>query len=201
MTEPITEQKKLLRQQCRQIRQGLGEAARSQASLDICASIEGWTVFRHSAVILTYMPMKAEVDLRPLLERHPEKRWLIPRIAPEADHSMYFHPYDPNQLVRHPFGMDEPAADLPIVSPEEIQLALVPGVAFDQCGWRLGYGGGYFDRFLRNFSGVSLGVVFQALLLKTLPHDEHDVSMQWLVTEKGVFSITATSASLWPVTT
>jgi 5-formyltetrahydrofolate cyclo-ligase len=123
------------------------------------------------------------------MERHAEKRWLLPRIIPEANHSMLFHPYDSQRLVRHPFGMDEPAPDLPAIPPEAIQLALVPGLAFDRHGWRLGYGGGYFDRFLAGFSGITLGVVFQELLLENLPHDKHDIPMKWIVTEKELFSI------------
>jgi len=187
MPEPSVAEKKFIRQHCRQIRQGLGEAVRLPASREICAQIENWPFFQHARVILTYLPMKAEVDLRLLLERHPEKHWLIPRIAPEESHSMYFHPYNPARLVRHPFGMDEPAPDLPVVPPKEVQLALGPGLAFDRCGWRLGYGGGYYDRFLRDFTGLSLGISFQALLLEKLPHDEHDLPMQWLVTETGLF--------------
>jgi 5-formyltetrahydrofolate cyclo-ligase len=181
--------KQQLRRQCRQIRQGLGDAVRLQASQAICASIENWSSFQRACVILTYMPMKSEVDLGPLLVRNPEKRWFIPRIVPETPHSMLFHPYDSQRLVRHPFGMDEPAADLPVIPPDEIQLALVPGLAFDRHGWRLGYGGGYFDRFLKDFPGTSLGVVFQALLLENLLHDEYDVPMKWIVTEKGLFSL------------
>jgi 5-formyltetrahydrofolate cyclo-ligase len=192
MPETQLSLKQLLRKQCRQIRADLGDTVRLQASFDICASIESWTVFQHCNAILTYMPMKSEVDLRPLLERYPQKRWLIPRIAPEAGHSMYFHPYDPQRLVRYPFGMEEPAPDSPVVCPDEIQLALVPGLAFDRNGWRLGYGGGYYDRFLKGFCGVNLGVVFQALLLESLPHDEHDIPMKWIVTEKSMYSLQKT---------
>jgi 5-formyltetrahydrofolate cyclo-ligase len=195
MSESITEQKKQYRQECRQIRAGLGDTARAQASLDICAKIECWTAFQHCSSILTYMPMKSEVDLRPLLERHPQKRWLIPRIAPEEGHSMYFHPYDPQRLVRHPFGMEEPAADLPVICPDEVQLALVPGLAFDRRGWRLGYGGGYYDRFLKGFCGVVVGITFQALLLESLPHDLHDAPVQWLVSENGLFPVSSNEST------
>ena len=96
------------------------------------------------------------------------------------------------RLVRHPFGMAEPAADLPTLPPEAIRLALVPGLAFDCHGWRLGYGGGYFDRFLKDFSGVSVGIVFHALLLDEIPHGSFDVPMQWIVTE-GDFFVTGAS--------
>ena len=183
MQESISEQKSRLRQHCRALRKSLGEETRTRASLAICARVENWNLFQQSRTVLTYMPIKSEVDLTPLLERYPQKRWVLPRILPEDGHLMFFHPYDAHRLVRHPFGMAEPAADSPIVAPEEIDLALVPGLAFDRHGWRLGYGGGYFDRFLKEFSGVSAGIVFQALLLDSIPHTALDIPMQWVVTE------------------
>jgi 5-formyltetrahydrofolate cyclo-ligase len=60
----------------------------------------------------------------------------------------------------------------------------VPGLAYDRCGWRLGYGGGYYDRFLKNFTGASVGITYQSLLLGSIPHHAHDISMQWIVTEQ-----------------
>jgi 5-formyltetrahydrofolate cyclo-ligase len=182
----VAEQKHQLRRSCRQIRKGLGEATRQQASLSICGWIESWSVFQRSAVILAYMPITGEADLTPLLERQPQKRWVLPRIIPEENHRMVLHPYESSRLIRHPFGMAEPAPDLPIIPSGEVQLALVPGLAFDRLGRRLGYGGGYFDRFLREFAGVSLGVIFQALLLDHLPCGEHDVPVEWIVTEAGI---------------
>jgi len=102
---------------------------------------------------------------------------------------MVFHRYVPDNLIIHPFGMAEPAAHLPQVSPKEIQLVLTPGLAFDRSGWRLGYGGGYFDRFLKDFGGVSVGVVYRDLLLNTIPHGRYDIPMSWLVTEDGIVKV------------
>jgi 5-formyltetrahydrofolate cyclo-ligase len=184
--QDIAEQKQQLRRSCRQIRKELGEATRQQASLSICGWIESWPVFQRSSVILAYMPIPEEADLTSLLERQPQKRWALPRIIPEENHRMVFHPYAAGRLIRHPFGMAEPAPDLPIIPSSEVQLALVPGLAFDRLGRRMGYGGGYFDRFLCDFTGVSLGVTFQALLLDHLPCGEHDVPVKWIVTEVGL---------------
>jgi len=189
MSAPINDLKHQLRQQCKAIRKELGQESRQHASQAICAQLAAWDVFQSSDFILTYMPMRTEVDLRSLMADFPEKRWLLPRITPEEGHRMVFHPYDPQQLIEHPFGMAEPAPHLPQVPFGEIQLALVPGLGFDRSGWRLGYGGGYFDRFLKDFGGVSVGVVFQALLLDFLPHGEHDIPMDWLVTEGGLIDI------------
>lgn len=184
MLDSSSSQKVELRKQCRAVRQSLGEAARREASLIICERIENWEIFQESETVLTYMPIKSEVDLTPLLARHLQKRWALPRIIPEQDHRMVFHLYDARRLVRHSFGMEEPAADSPIVSPNEIQLALVPGLAFDRSGWRLGYGGGYYDRFLEEFHGISAGIVFQALLLNAIPHSALDIPMNWVITDQ-----------------
>ena len=189
MTDSLTDQKHKLRQQCRKIRQSLGEEKRTHASQSICERIEQWTIFQQSEVILTYMPIKSEVDLTSLLEQHPQKIWALPRIIPEEDNRMVFHPYDANHLIQHSFGMAEPAPDLPIIPPEKIQLTLAPGLAFDRHGWRLGYGGGYFDRFLKNFRGISAGIVFHALLLDEIPHTSLDMPMHWVITEEGLLSI------------
>jgi 5-formyltetrahydrofolate cyclo-ligase len=182
----IAEQKHQLRLACRKIRQELGGVARHQASMSICAHIESWSVFERSSLILAYMPTKDEVDLTSLLARHPEKHWVLPRILPDENHRIVFHLYDCDRLFRHPFGMQEPAPDLPVIPSSDIHLALVPGLAFDYAGRRLGYGGGYFDRFLCDFTGISLGITFHALLLDQLPRCEHDQPVQWIVTELGI---------------
>ncbi|MEW6403966.1 MAG: 5-formyltetrahydrofolate cyclo-ligase [Chloroflexota bacterium] len=187
MSSLISSQKSQLRQHCRALRKALGEETRARASVSICEQIQNWDVFQQSQVILTYMPIKSEADLTPLLMGCPQKRWILPRIIPEEDHRMVFHPYDANRLVWHPFGMAEPATDSPTIAPEEIELALVPGLAFDHHGWRLGYGGGYFDRFLKDFKGVSVGIVFHALLLDQVPHTRLDIPMQWIITEQERF--------------
>lgn len=175
-----------LRRQCRQVRRLLGAEARARASQQICEHLAGWHVFREAETVGAYLPMKEEVDLRPLLEHFPAKRWVLPRIREERQ--MDFHAYDPAQLVVHPFGMLEPAANLPIVPAADIALLLVPGLAYDRQGWRLGYGGGYYDRFLAAFGGISAGVAFHALLLDSLPHESHDAPVGWVVTEQGLFA-------------
>ena len=76
-----------------------------------------------------------------------------------------------------------------MIPPDAVQLALVPGLAFDGNGWRLGYGGGFYDRFLMWFEGVSAGITFQALCTNPIPHEGHDIPMQYLITETGVKAV------------
>ena len=190
MFSSITDQKSQLRQRCKAIRKELSDEIRQQASRAICKHLAAWNIFQTSENVLTYMPIRGEVDLRSLLTDFPEKRWLLPRILPGEDGRMVFHEYDPDNLIVHPYGMAEPAPHLPQVPADEIQLVLAPGVAFDRSGKRLGYGGGYYDRFLQGFKGISVGVVFQALLLASLPNGEHDGPVDWLVSENGLLKTT-----------
>jgi 5-formyltetrahydrofolate cyclo-ligase len=175
-----------LRKECRVIR----NAIKNKGTLSevICGKIEAWEIFQHASVIAIYLPIKGEVDLTPLAERHG-KKWIIPRIIPEEDHRMVFHPYDRSRLIRHSFGMLEPDPTLDQIPANAIDLVLAPGLAFDQSGWRLGYGGGYFDRFLKTFAGVTAGITYQALLLDEVPHTEFDVAMGWVVTEEGEWKV------------
>ena len=148
--------------------------------------MRAWPQFQQSDWVLTYMPMRSEVDLTGLLSHYPHKGWIIPRILPAS--RMQFHRYDPEKLILHKFGMLEPDPASPLISPQEIQLVLVPGLAYDREGWRLGYGGGFYDRFLAEFKGISVGVTFQKLVLPSIPHQGHDIPMQYLVSEQGLLN-------------
>jgi 5-formyltetrahydrofolate cyclo-ligase len=130
--------------------------------------------------ILTYLAFRNEPDLSLLFDLLPHVHWAIPRIGKER--RLLIHPYDPARLVRHRFGMLEPAADSPLVDPKRLDIVLVPGVAFDQQGGRLGFGGGYYDRFLATTPALRVGVTFDTCLAQDLPCSDHDQRMDWIVT-------------------
>lgn len=151
----------------------------------MCRHINAWPVFPASGVVFTYLPMRGEVDLRPLIATAPHLRWAIPRVVDSPLPHLVFHEYDPDHLVLHRYGMLEPDAALPIVESEHADLILVPGLAFTRRGFRLGYGGGYYDRLLSEPGhALTLGACFQALLLEELTHEPHDVPVDFLVTEE-----------------
>jgi 5-formyltetrahydrofolate cyclo-ligase len=129
--------------------------------------------------ILTYLAFRNEPDLSPLFDLLPHVNWIVPRIAKEK---LVLHPYDSDRLVSHRFGMLEPAADLPVVNSAALDVALVPGVAFDRRGGRLGFGGGYYDRFLPTTPALRVGIAFDQCLADELPCSEHDQRMDWLAT-------------------
>ena len=98
-----------------------------------------------------------------------------------------------SQLVRHPYGMLEPGPDCPVIPPEQIDLALIPGLAFDRQGGRLGRGGGYYDRWLTGFSGVTVALCRDGLLLDAVPRLPHDIRVELIVTETGLYGPSSSS--------
>ena len=155
------------------------------ASVAICRRLAAWLANKGSAspqpFILTYLAFRNEPDPKFLFELLPGIRWIVPRITGSCQ--MVLHLYDPSRLVRHRFGMLEPAADLPTVDPGEIDVVLVPGVAFDRRGGRLGFGGGYYDRFLPTTPALRIGIAFDQCLAELLPCSQHDQRMDWVATQ------------------
>jgi 5-formyltetrahydrofolate cyclo-ligase len=144
-----------------------------------------------ASCILTYLAFRNEPDLSPLFDILPDANWVVPRIT--KGQRMMLHPYDPTRLVRHRFGMLEPAADLPAIDPATLDVVLVPGVAFDRHGGRLGFGGGYYDRFLLTTSALRVGIAFDQCLAEELPCGKHDQRMDWVATPSEIFHC----APLW----
>ena len=98
-------------------------------------------------------------------------------------------------LQSGPWGLQEPKPTCPVVSISDIELLIVPGVAFTPNGDRLGQGGGYYDRLLANssFTGWTVGVTFQCALVPTLPTQPWDQPVHWIATEEGLFAARPTT--------
>ena len=112
----------------------------------------------------------------------------LPRMLP--DHRMEVRRYDPDKpLVTVSFGISEPGEDCPLLEREEISLALVPAVCYDRRGFRLGFGGGYYDRWLEGFSGVTAGLCREAVLQDRVPTQAHDARVDILLTEGESLSL------------
>ena len=106
----------------------------------------------------------------------------LPRMLP--DHRMEVRRYDPDKpLVTVSFGISEPGEDCPLLEREEISLALVPAVCYDRRGYRLGFGGGYYDRWLEPFEGFRAGLCRGAVLQDRVPTERHDAKVDMLLTE------------------
>ena len=152
----------------------------------ICANFFALDEVSGAESILLFSGMGAEVDTMPLVEElyARGKRVLLPRCLDERQ--MEAREYRPGKLTRHRYGMLEPDESCPIVRAEEIRLAVVPGVCFDEGFHRLGRGGGFYDRFLARFHGCAVALCRERFLRRTIPTEAHDRPVEILVTERRV---------------
>jgi 5-formyltetrahydrofolate cyclo-ligase len=171
--------KRRVRAHYRAVRESLTAGEVAAASDTLCRKLAHWDLLQEARKVVTYIAFRNEIDLAPLLERVSCIKWIAPRVVGSR---LVLHPYDPRQLVRHRYGMLEPSAKLPVVDPMAVDLVLVPGVAFDRYGGRMGFGGGFYDSFLPTTPALRVAVTYDACLADGVPSDAHDQRMDWVVT-------------------
>ena len=181
----------------RRAQAALRAAEYRRASEEMVKHLLGISAWGESDLILGYVPMRGELDLRPLWDaaRAAGKRVAFPRtVTGSREGRMTFSVVDIRtddpyrELESGRYGILEPSELLPILEKKDMTRAIciVPGLAFDGDGYRLGYGGGYYDRFLRDFYGTSVGLALSDCCVPQLPHDEYDMAVSYVINEKGV---------------
>ena len=133
--------------------------------------------YQEAKVIATYLSFPHEFQTQRLIEQALKdgKKVLIPKTYPKG--RMDFVVYNPQQLVKTSFGLLEPQGDLEVVDASQIDLIHVPGLAFTTEGYRIGYGGGYYDRYLEQFAGHTLSTVYPCQIRDFSP-ENHDIPVQ-----------------------
>jgi 5-formyltetrahydrofolate cyclo-ligase len=184
-------------------RNSLSSDQRKLWSEQACANAEKWLEKYNAATLMVYISFRSELDLTNLIEWgwRTGRDVIVPRCV-ASDRSMtlhYLRSWD--DLMPGAYGIMEPnpAVSLPIVDGYVPDIVLVPGLAFDRQGGRLGYGGGYYDRFAEAaISGADinnatntlwLGVSFDAQFIDDVPTEEHDLKMDGWITESGIFML------------
>ena len=133
--------------------------------------------YQEAKTIATYLSFPHEFQTQGLIEQALKdgKKVLIPKTYPKG--RMDFVVYNPQQLIKTSFGLLEPQGDLEVVDASQIDLIHVPGLAFTREGYRIGYGGGYYDRYLKHFTGHTLSTVYPCQIRDFIPED-HDIPVQ-----------------------
>lgn len=174
--------KRQLRQNARVARAALEPAQRERASSVACERLERWLETRPERQIAVYLARGDELSLDLLIERLLAKNYLLcaPRFEDFAPGRGFSRLEDLHSVKIGVWNVREPQGET--MRP---QLALVPGLAFDRIGNRLGTGGGWYDRVL---SAVPLrvGVCFEAQLVAELPCEPHDIKMDFVATEREI---------------
>ena len=141
-------------------------------------------VYHEAKVVATYLSFPHEFQTQELIDQvlKDGKKVLIPKTYPKG--RMEFVVYDPQQLKKTSFGLLEPQGDLEVVDAYQIDLIHVPGLAFTREGYRIGYGGGYYDRYLENFAGQTMSTIYPCQI-QTFNPDSHDIPVQEVLIYEG----------------
>ncbi|MBR4016600.1 MAG: 5-formyltetrahydrofolate cyclo-ligase [Oscillospiraceae bacterium] len=167
--------KKTLRREIREKKRAMTEEEILRRSRDLMAQFVNTPAYRNAKTIYGYLPYNQEVRTVPMLEQalRDGKKVAVPKVYGEEMRFIYLD--DLSQVEKSEMGIPEPVADGPVAD-DKTALVLMPGLAFTERGDRMGYGGGFYDRFLAEEPGhYTLALCYDFQMLESLPTEEYDI--------------------------
>ncbi len=181
----VAEHKAELRKTLRATRDALSDALRAERSREAWLRLlSSDCPIREATTVGLYAAIGSELATAGLFEllRNDGRRLCYPRTERKLGVLHFVHTTSLTSLAPGTFGVLEPQGEaLPLA---EIEAIIVPGLGFDVCGSRLGYGGGFYDRTLSTYAGCAVGLAFDCQLVEKLPRHAHDRNMDWVFTER-----------------
>ncbi|HOK98409.1 MAG TPA: 5-formyltetrahydrofolate cyclo-ligase [Bacteroidales bacterium] len=172
-------EKAIIREQVQSRRKIFSPAELCQKSFQICHQIEQHERFLSSECVMMYYPLPGEVDLTTLLDNYYRAKTLLLPVV--SGKNIVLKQYTGrHNLVQGAFGILEPTGDI-WSKPTTPGLIIVPGLAFDHQGHRLGRGQGFYDRFLLHQKGYKIGVCFHYQIFPSIPVETHDISVDEVI--------------------
>lgn len=186
MGREVSEVKKILRQQFRETLGEMSPQEKDWSDRELVQRFLEHPKLAQANTVLLYYGVGLEVDTRGLIQTLLEngKRVCLPKCLPE--HRMQAQVITSlDDLVPDRYDIPAPKETCPVVPRDEIDLILVPGLCFDSQGSRLGQGGGYYDRYLEDYEGVTVGLCREDFFQVNLPREPLDVWVRIVLTEEG----------------
>jgi len=174
-----------LRHEVRVLLHGMTPALRAAGSAQACALLEQQPAWREAQSVFFYAPLPEELDVWVLMENSlaAGKAVALPRFDPAANRYVACRVRDlDGDIIQGRFGIREPAERCPSLDLARLDLTLVPGLAFDGQGRRLGRGKGFYDQLLALVRGITCGVAFDEQILTEIPAEQHDMRVNRILT-------------------
>ena len=183
----LSEAKRLARRVVRLAAEGMALGQPDEDSSAACRLILKSTVWQRASRVMLYVPMRGELNVNSLIENglKDDKLIALPRFSVSKNAYEACGIDNLSDLVPGKFGVLEPPPDCQTMDTKQLDLAIVPGVAFAGLGGRLGRGGGFFDRLLTDIPAKKCGVCFEQQVYPDVPVERHDVKMDMIATPSG----------------
>ncbi len=179
-------EKKTIRTDVIAARDAMSVDQRTDAASSMCESIIASTPYLNAFTVLAYASFGSELETASLLERIlvDKKNLVMPRVDKVSQQLQLHRVRHLDELVAGVWGIREPSAALEIVPPNAIDLIIVPGVAFDRAGFRIGYGKGFYDKLLSvaNPATTRLSAAFDCQIVDAVPNEAHDQRVDIIIT-------------------
>lgn len=199
-SETIADQKRALRKLMVERRDALMPSLRMQYSATITKQLLAMAAYQRAKTVMAYMSFGSEFDTSRFVEQvlRDGKNLTLPRVD-KINHALVIHQIDHvSDVEAGIFGIREPRADAPLIDLSEIDFMLIPGLAFDRTGMRMGYGAGFYDQLLVRIAAVKnaqtpastmVSAVFATQMVEAVPCTEHDQRIHFIITENEQIKI------------
>lgn len=182
--------KKTIRNHILDKRQKLGKNRHIMLSSIIIERLFESLFYKNSKIIMTFISFGNEVDTHDFIKKSVDegKRIVVPITFPETKEIKPSEILDFNELEIGYYNILTPKKEfIRFINPKDIDLCIVPGIAFDRKGYRIGYGGGYYDRFLSKYPiKPKIGICFDLQIVDEIPREEFDIPVDIIFTEKEI---------------
>lgn len=181
--------KEKIRQEAQETLKSLNNTRRSSVTQLLHDRLFDSDLWRNANSIGVTMSQDIEWDTYPIINRawREKKTISVPKATHKTRQMTFYAITSFDQLEEGYIGIQEPIEEKATkIKKQEIDLLIVPGVAFTKAGYRIGFGGGFYDRFLADYTGETVSLIATEQLYNNLPHDEYDQPVNYIITDQGL---------------
>ncbi|WP_404428702.1 5-formyltetrahydrofolate cyclo-ligase [Sutcliffiella horikoshii] len=186
-------EKSLLREEMKKILGSMDRSSHDIQSKEINDRLFSSTEWKDAQTIAVTISRYPEVDTETIILRAWDegKKVAVPKCFPKDKSMNFYYLENFNQLESVYFGLKEPiVTEVEMCPKDNLELMLVPGLIFDEEGYRIGFGGGYYDRYLVGYTGFKVSLAFSQQMVKKVPTDHYDIPVHKIVTNEVVYDCT-----------
>lgn len=171
--------KKQLRKKMLEQREDLPATFVADKSSLIIRELESSKEFQEAKAVAVFVSYRKEVDTHSLIKKYLDKKQiLVPKIVNKEIIFCWIKSFE--ELSANKLGICEPVTNR-IITKEAIDLIVVPLLAYDKDNYRLGYGGGYYDKYLSDYAGTTIGITYRCQKVAKIPRDNYDIPLQIII--------------------